>query len=50
MDKMLTHTSNWDFDSGNAGQDGQPNNFEGDSTLSVLVQIKIVKVNCLLNI
>ena len=32
MDKMLTHTSNWDFDSGNAGQDGQPNNFEGDST------------------
>ncbi len=32
MDKMLTHTSNWDFDSGNAGQDGQPNNFNGDST------------------
>ena len=32
MDKMLTHTSNWGFDSGNAGQDGQPNNFEGDST------------------
>lgn len=32
MDKMLNHTSNWGFDSSNAGQNGQQNNFEGDST------------------
>ena len=32
MDKMLSHTSNWDFDSANAGQNGQANNFESDTT------------------